>query len=147
MKQNKWIVTLRFVMVAMMAFTACSPAAAPAAEPAATAAQAMATEAPAATEEPMAALSGEIIIDGSSTVFPITEAVAEEFRMMYPDVEIPIGVSGTGGGFKKFIIKETDINDASRPIKDAEAADAAANGVEFVEFTIAYDGLSVLVNV
>ena len=148
MKQNKWILTLLFVMVAMLGVTACSPAA-PAAEPAATeaATEAMATEAPAATEEPMAALSGEIIIDGSSTVFPITEAVAEEFRMIYPDVEVPIGVSGTGGGFKKFVIMETDINDASRPIKDAEAAEAAANGVEFVEFTIAYDGLSVLVNI
>ena len=145
MKQNKWIVTLLFVMAAMMAFTACSPAAVPATEPAAT--EAMETEAPAATEEPMVALSGEIIIDGSSTVFPITEAVAEEFRMIYPDVEIPIGVSGTGGGFKKFVIKETDINDASRPIKDAEAADAATNGVEYVEFTVAYDGLSVLVNI
>jgi len=149
MKQNKWILTLLFVMVAMLGVTACSPAAAPAAEPAATeaATEAMATEAPAATEEPMAALSGEIIIDGSSTVFPITEAVAEEFRMVYPDVEIPIGVSGTGGGFKKFVIMETDINDASRPIKDSEAADAAANGVEYVEFTIAFDGLSVLVNI
>ena len=149
MKQNKWIVTLLLVLVAMMAFTACSPAAAPAAEAAVTEAmtEAVATEAPAITEEPKAALSGEIIIDGSSTVFPITEAVAEEFRMVYPDVNIPIGVSGTGGGFKKFVIKETDINDASRPIKDAEAADAAANGVEYVEFTIAYDGLSVLVNI
>ncbi|HAX39472.1 MAG TPA: phosphate ABC transporter substrate-binding protein [Clostridiales bacterium] len=150
MKQNKWIAALLLVMAAMLAFAACSPAAAPAAQAEATkapAAEVAPASAPEATEEPMVALSGDIIIDGSSTVFPITEAVAEEFRMVHPGVNIPIGISGTGGGFKKFIIKEIDINDASRPIKDSEAADAAANGVEFVEFIIAYDGLSVIVNV
>ena len=150
MKQNKWIAALLLVMAAMLAFAACSPAAAPAAQAEATkapAAEVAPASAPEATEEPMVALSGDIIIDGSSTVFPITEAVAEEFRMVHPGVNIPIGISGTGGGFKKFIIQETDINDASRPIKDSEAADAAANGVEFVEFIIAYDGLSVIVNV
>jgi phosphate transport system substrate-binding protein len=150
MKQNKWIVTLLLVMAAMLAFTACSPAAAPATEAAATeapAAEAAPAAAPEAAEEPAVALSGDIIIDGSSTVFPSTEAVVEEFRMVHPDVNIPIGISGTGGGFKKFIIKEIDINDASRPIKDSEAADAAANGVEFVEFIIAYDGLSVIINI
>ncbi len=93
-----------------------------------------------------ASLSGDIIIDGSSTVFPITEAVAEEFRMTHPDVNITIGISGTGGGFKKFLIGETDINDASRPIKDSEAEAAQAAGIEYVEIMIAYDGLSVLVN-
>lgn len=91
-------------------------------------------------------LSGEIIIDGSSTVFPITEAITEEFTKINPDVNIPIGVSGTGGGFKKFVIGEIDINNASRPIKDSEKEEAVANGIEYVEFTIAYDGLSVLVN-
>lgn len=91
-------------------------------------------------------ISGEVKIDGSSTVYPITEAVAEEFLAANPDVKIPVGVSGTGGGFKKFIAKETDINDASRGIKDQEAADAKAAGVEYEAFEIAYDGLSVLVN-
>ena len=90
--------------------------------------------------------SGDIIIDGSSTVFPITEAVAEEFRMAHPDVNITIGISGTGGGFKKFVVGETDINDASRPIKDSEAEAAKAAGIEYAEIMIAYDGLSVLVN-
>jgi phosphate transport system substrate-binding protein len=90
--------------------------------------------------------SGDIVIDGSSTVFPITEAVAEEFRMANPDVNITIGISGTGGGFKKFVIGETDINDASRPIKDSEAEAAKAAGIEYAEIMIAYDGLSVLVN-
>ena len=93
-----------------------------------------------------AVFSGDIIIDGSSTVFPITEAVAEEFRMVNPDVNITIGISGTGGGFKKFVIGETDINDASRPIKDSEAEAAKAAGIEYAEIMIAYDGLSVLVN-
>lgn len=91
-------------------------------------------------------LSGDIIIDGSSTVFPVTEAVAEEFRKVYPGINIPIGVSGTGGGFKKFTNGETDISNASRPIKDTEIEAAKAKGIEYVEFMIAYDGLSVLVN-
>ena len=91
-------------------------------------------------------LSGEIRIDGSSTVFPITEAVAEEFNAVQPNVKIPVGVSGTGGGFTKFIAKETDISDASRPIKDEEAAAAKEAGVEYIELRVAFDGLSVLVN-
>lgn len=91
-------------------------------------------------------LTGEIRIDGSSTVFPITEAIVEEFNMVEPNVKIPVGVSGTGGGFKKFIAKETDISNASRPIKDEEAESAKNAGVEYTEFKIAYDGLSVLVN-
>lgn len=97
-------------------------------------------------EAPDTALTGTIAIDGSSTVFPITEAIAEEFNGTYPEVRVPIGVSGTGGGFKKFIAGETDISNASRPIKDEEAQAAAANGIEYIEMTIAYDGLSVLVN-
>jgi phosphate transport system substrate-binding protein len=98
------------------------------------------------TSSQKVALAGEVKIDGSSTVYPITEAVAEEFIAVYPEVRVPVGVSGTGGGFKKFIAKETDINDASRKIKDKEAADATAAGVAYEEFEIAYDGLSVIVN-
>ena len=101
------------------------------------------SEAPA---EEAPALTGTVSIDGSSTVFPITEAVAEEFNASYPDVEVPVGVSGTGGGFKKFIAKETDISNASRPIKQEEADAAAAAGVEYLEIPIAFDGLSVMVN-
>ena len=97
-------------------------------------------------EAPDTPLTGTIAIDGSSTVFPITEAIAEEFNGTYPEVRVPIGVSGTGGGFKKFTAGETDISNASRPIKDEEAQAAAANGIEYIEMTIAYDGLSVLVN-
>lgn len=91
-------------------------------------------------------LQGTIAIDGSSTVFPITEAVAEEFQKMNPNVKITVGVSGTGGGFKKFLVKETDINDASRPIKDKEKKQAEENGIQYKEIKVAYDGLSVLVN-
>jgi phosphate transport system substrate-binding protein len=90
--------------------------------------------------------SSEILIDGSSTVFPISQAVAEEFRVDRPEVQIPVGISGTGGGFKRFVEGEIDIANASRPIKDSESVQAAANGVEFTEFTIAYDGLSIVIN-
>ena len=90
--------------------------------------------------------SAEILIDGSSTVFPISQAVAEEFRKERPDVQIPVGISGTGGGFKRFVTGEIDIADASRRIKDIEREEAEANGIEFTEFVIAYDGLSVVIN-
>lgn len=93
-----------------------------------------------------AKLQGEIKIDGSSTVYPITEAVAEEFRTEQPDVKVTVGVSGTGGGFKKFGRGETDINDASRPIKEQEAADCKTNNITYVELKVAYDGLVIVVN-
>jgi phosphate transport system substrate-binding protein len=91
-------------------------------------------------------VSGRISIDGSSTVYPITEAVAEEFRLEQNDVRITVGVSGTGGGFKKFSRGEIDINDASRPIKEQEAVTCKENNIEYVELTVAFDGLAVLVN-
>ncbi|WP_410512303.1 phosphate ABC transporter substrate-binding protein PstS family protein [Paenibacillus sp. BR2-3] len=92
------------------------------------------------------ALSGTIEIDGSSTVYPITEAVAEEFGKENKDVRVTVGVSGTGGGFKRFAAGETAISNASRPIKDEEAELAKTNGIEYIELEVAYDGLSVLVN-
>ena len=104
--------------------------------------QAAATTAPPAD----AKLSGDIEIDGSSTVFPISQAAAEEFRKEHPDVQIPVGISGTGGGFKRFVVGETDISNASRAIKDSERELAAENGIEFIELTVAFDGLSVIVN-
>ncbi|HEY0868435.1 MAG TPA: phosphate ABC transporter substrate-binding protein PstS family protein, partial [Fimbriimonas sp.] len=91
-------------------------------------------------------LSGEIAIDGSSTVSPIMEAVAEEFGKEQPDVKVTVATSGTGGGFKKFSAGEIDIADASRPIKQEEIDAAKANGIEFIEIPIAFDGLSVVVN-
>ena len=108
------------------------------------------TPPPAATN---AALSGEINIDGSSTVYPITEAVAEEFQKANSGVKVTVAFAGTGGGFKKFCNGETDMNDASRPIKTEDAADAKSEGtlckdagVEWVELGIATDALSVVVN-
>ncbi len=96
--------------------------------------------------EAAAELSGSIVGDGSSTVFPITEAVAEEFRKVQPDVDVVVGISGTGGGFKKFCNGETDFNDASRPQKDEEKEACASNGIEAVQFQVGFDGLSVMVN-
>ena len=96
--------------------------------------------------EEKVALSGTIKVDGSSTVFPVTEAVAEEFRQVAPDVKVTIGVSGTGGGFKKFARGETNLSNASRPIKDKEKAACAENNINYVELEVAYDGLAVLVN-
>ena len=91
-------------------------------------------------------LSGVVSLDGSSTVYPVSEAMAEEFRNVAPDVRVTVGVSGTGGGFEKFLAGETDINDASRTIKDSEIAEAQANGISYLELPVAYDGLSVVVN-
>lgn len=91
-------------------------------------------------------LSGAVEIDGSSTVFPVAEAVAEEFQIANPEVQVAVGVSGTGGGFKRFCAGETDISNASRPIKDSEAEACAAAGVEFTELSVGWDGLSVIVN-
>jgi phosphate transport system substrate-binding protein len=91
-------------------------------------------------------LSGKVHVDGSSTVYPITEAVAEEYRLEQPDVKVLVGLSGTGGGFKKFSRGETDINDASRPIKDSEIEACQSNGIDYIELMVAYDGLSVVAN-
>jgi len=93
-----------------------------------------------------AAETATVRIDGSSTVFPISEAVAEEFQRAHRDVRVTVGISGTGGGFKKFTVGETDINDASRPIKESEVEMAAANAIEYIELPVAYDGISVVVN-
>lgn len=100
-------------------------------------------EAPKQTESK---LTGEIKIDGSSTVFPITEAVAEEFMKVNKNVKVSVGLSGTSGGFKKWVKGETDINDASRVIKDSEIKEAKALGIEHIEIPVAYDGLSVVVH-
>ncbi|NEM96659.1 PstS family phosphate ABC transporter substrate-binding protein [Pontibacter burrus] len=91
-------------------------------------------------------LEGDISIDGSSTVYPITEAVAEEYRYVAPNVRTTIGVSGSGGGFKKFSRGEIDISNASRSIKEGEAEAAHENGIDYIELSVAYDGLTIVVN-
>jgi phosphate transport system substrate-binding protein len=91
--------------------------------------------------------SGTVVIDGSSTVAPLSEAAADLFRDEAPGVQVTVATSGTGGGFARFCAGETDISDASRPIKDEEAALCAENGIEFTELVVANDGLAVVVNI
>jgi phosphate transport system substrate-binding protein len=91
-------------------------------------------------------LAGLVKVDGSSTVFPITEAAAEDFGTVEAKVRVTAGVSGTGGGFKKFIKGEIDLCDASRPIKSVEVDAAKAAKINYVAFPVAFDGLSVVVN-
>jgi phosphate transport system substrate-binding protein len=110
------------------------------------------TEAPAVTPSTTPSipsggqLTGQVQIDGSSTVYPIQEAIAEEFAEVQPDVKVTVGVSGTGGGFKRFCVGETDISNASRAIKDEEIKKCAENTVEYIELPIAFDGISIVVN-
>lgn len=98
------------------------------------------------TDTQAAELSGEVLADGSSTVGPFTEAAAESFMEGEPGVRVTVGISGTGGGFEKFCNGETDLSGASRPIKDEEAANCDANGIEYDFITVANDALAVVVN-
>lgn len=124
-------------MLALGAFAGCGPRE----KSAATSGQATHEAAGTANE---AATS--IRIDGSSTVYPITEAVAEEFRTTNPNVRVTVGISGTGGGFKKFAAGEIDIADASRPIKAEESAAVAAASIQSIELAVAFDGLTLVVH-
>lgn len=93
------------------------------------------------------ALSGTVSSDGSSTVYPVTAAMAEEFGISTGgNVRVTVGQSGTGGGMRRFCAGEIDVANASRPMKDSEKQECAANGVEFIELSVAYDGLSIVVN-
>ena len=97
--------------------------------------------------QPLAAQAQVVQIDGSSTVFPVTEAVAEEFQKSKKGkIKVTVGISGTGGGFKKFCRGETDIQDASRPILKQEMEDCKGAGVEYIELPVAFDALTVIVN-
>ena len=91
-------------------------------------------------------LSGAVRIDGSSTVFPMTSAVAEEFMNEHPRVRVAVSKSGTGGGFAKFLRGETAINDASRTISPGERDRAGQQGLDYIELPVAYDGLAVVAN-
>jgi phosphate transport system substrate-binding protein len=147
MHTRKTFSLLSLVVLAALMVSACGGQ--PAQVQPTTAPQVSGTQPPAAQPtqpSAMEGLSGDIRIDGSSTVFPISEAVGEEFQIQHPKTRVTVGLSGTGGGFKKFCNKEIDISDASRPIKQEEADLCSAAGIEYVEFSVAYDGLSVLVN-
>jgi phosphate transport system substrate-binding protein len=135
-------------LLATIALGACSGGGASASPAGESAAASNGAPSEAASEAP-ADLSGTVTIDGSSTVYPITEIAAEDFQTTNPGVQVPVSLSGTGGGFQKFCRGETDINDASRPIKaedEAEGLACEANGVEYIELQVAIDGLSVVVN-
>jgi phosphate transport system substrate-binding protein len=99
-----------------------------------------------ASSETTTAAPSVIQIDGSSTVFPITEAVAEDFQKANQGVRVTVGISGTGGGFQKFCRGETDISDASRPISATEIEACKKASIEYIELPVAYDGLAVVVN-
>jgi phosphate transport system substrate-binding protein len=135
---------------AALAIAACSSAATPA--PSAATGAPASTTAAASSSAPAsvaANLSGTVKIDGSSTVYPITEAVAEEFQKANKGVKVTVAFAGTGGGFKKFCNGETDMNDASRPIKADDAGEGVAckaKNIEYLELGIATDALSVVVN-
>ena len=104
------------------------------------------TESMGGDDTDLESLEGRVNIDGSSTVFPVTQAMAEEFSLVASGVQVPVGVSGTGGGFEKFCAGETDISNASRPIKAEEAEICEGAGIEYIEIPVAFDGLSVVVN-
>ncbi len=109
--------------------------------------QALAKRAPQNASNPMVSKSQVVIkVDGSSTVYPITEAVAEEYQKANSDVKVTVGIAGTGGGFKKFCAGETDLSDASRPIKAVEADECTTKAIEYIELPIGYDGLAIVVN-
>jgi phosphate transport system substrate-binding protein len=123
---------LAVVIITSLMLAACSGANTPATE----------SNAPVTNDD----IEGTILVDGSSTVAPITAAIAEEFQKDYRNVRVPVGISGSGGGFKKFCNGETDIQDASRPIKESETEVCEENGIEYVELPVAFDGLAVMVN-
>ena len=118
----------------------------PAAGATTTAGAAKTTAAAAVATTAVVKLAGTIKIDGSSTVAPLMKVAAEDFQAKYKDVTVTVGTSGTGGGFEKFCNGETDVSDASRPIKDAEKEKCAAKGITFTEVLVANDALTVVVN-
>jgi len=95
---------------------------------------------------PLTSIAQVVKVDGSSTVFPITEGIAEDFQKANKGLKVTVGVSGTGGGFKKLCRGETDIQNASRPILQKEMDDCKAAGVEYYELPVAFDALTVVIN-
>ncbi len=143
----KWRWLAIVAAIVGMAAIACGGGSDPTAtSPPSTGAKTTASATATTPPDPIGELSGTIEIDGSSTVFPISQAAAEEFRKEQPKVQVPVGISGTGGGFKRFVVGETEVSNASRSIRDSERELAAQNGIEFIELTVAFDGLSVMVN-
>jgi phosphate transport system substrate-binding protein len=144
MLRNKLVKILLLLVVSSLALSACSGSSVTPVSEGSVPSQEENSEG--SVTDSLATLEGDVVADGSSTVFPVTTAVAEEFALVAPNVRISVGLSGTGGGFKKFCIGETDISDASRPIKDSEIEICESNNIEYVEFLVALDGLTVMVN-
>lgn len=124
------------LLASVLLVTGCSKSAPSSSDPAS----------PSAGKAASASPSGSIRIDGSSTVFPISMAVAEEFGEAFPKIKVPVKQSGTGGGMKQFTVGEVDICDASRRITDSEIETCKANGVEYLELTVAFDGMAIVAN-
>ncbi|MBM4411309.1 MAG: PstS family phosphate ABC transporter substrate-binding protein [Chloroflexi bacterium] len=147
---TRWKRLLPLAAVAALAtsLVACGPDdKEPEATAAANAATAAATVSPdQALKDARGKLKGEIVADGSSTVFPVTAAAAEEFRKQAKDVKISVGIAGTGGGFKKFCNGEADLQNASRTISTSEVEACKAKGIDFIELPVAFDGLAVVVS-
>jgi phosphate transport system substrate-binding protein len=144
---SKRLAALGFASILMIG--ACSGGGASASPSAAASTGASPSAAESPSEAPAEPLSGSVKIDGSSTVYPITVAVGEDFKAANSGVNVSAGFAGTGGGFKLFCAGDTDINDASRPIKkddDGEGKACEANKIEYVELQVAIDGLTVVVN-
>ena len=129
MKRIGWIAMVAAVMAIALAGTACGG-----------------DESADAAGGDGTALSGDVRVDGSSTVGPLTEAAAEFFQEENPDVRVTVGISGTGGGFEKFCAGETDISDASRQIEADEEEACAGAGIEWAEVQVALDGIAVVIN-
>ncbi|HSM25998.1 MAG TPA: PstS family phosphate ABC transporter substrate-binding protein [Anaerolineaceae bacterium] len=149
MLRNKFLVLVMVLIMSSLIMTACSGSGVTPAPSQPDSNQVEPTkdsEAEPFTSSELTTLEGDVIADGSSTVFPVTTAVAEEFALAAPNVRVSVGLSGTGGGFKKFCLGETDISNASRPIKDSEIDICVPNNIEYVEFLVAMDGLTVMIN-
>ncbi len=128
------------LVIVMLVLSACGAAPTP------TPTKSTAAPTPTLAKPTAVPIEGPVTIDGSSTVYPITEAVAEEFQKANPKTKVTVGIAGTGGGFKKFCAGETDVQDASRPISQSEIETCGKANIEYIELPVAYDGLAVLVN-
>jgi phosphate transport system substrate-binding protein len=141
--QNRWWTTFVSLLTLGVSMTACGNN--PATEADIDFPRAL-TQAESGSAVTKSLLTGSVTIDGSSTVFPITTMMAKEFQAIRPGIHIAVGVSGTGGGFKKFCAGETDITGASRPINAKEVELCKKHNIEYIKLPIAFDSLSVVVH-
>jgi len=148
MKKTGLLILVIVLVISMFAVTGCTQQAVTTNETTAKATETTkATETQKETEAPASKLEGTVIVDGSGTVYPLMANIAEEYMTnVQPDVSVQVGRAGTSAGFKKFIPGETDFSDASRKIKDEEAEGLKTNGIEYLEFKVALDGLTMVIS-